>query len=294
VSRHFCPGHRVSDRVVEARLPGHTCGMTTMTDNRFAVITGGSSGIGYELARQLAMQGFDLLIVAEDAGVEEAAGDLRRDGRNQVTAVRADLARYDGVEQAWAAIEETGRDLDVLALNAGRGIGGEFVGGTALADELNVIDVNVTSTVHLAKRALPGMVARGRGRVLITSSIAAMMPGTYQAVYNASKSFVQSFAEAVRVELKDTGVTVTSLMPGPTETNFFHRADMDDTRVGASDKDDPALVAEQAIRALLDGQEKVLAGSVRTRAQAVVSKITPDRVKAALHGRMAEPGSAAQ
>jgi short-subunit dehydrogenase len=153
--------------------------MTTTSDNRFAVITGGSSGIGYELARQLAMQGFDLLIVAEDAGVEEAAADLRRDGRNQVTAIRADLAQYDGVEQTWAAIEETGRDLDVLALNAGRGIGGEFVGGTALADELNVIDVNVTSTVHLAKRALPGMVARGRGRVLITSSIAAMMPGTY-------------------------------------------------------------------------------------------------------------------
>ncbi|MEU8659035.1 SDR family NAD(P)-dependent oxidoreductase [Actinoplanes philippinensis] len=258
------------------------------------MITGASSGIGYELARQLAAQGFDLLIVAEDAGIEEAATDLRRDGRNQITAVRADLAGYDGVEQAWAAVEATGRDVDVLALNAGRGIGGEFVGGTALADELNVIDVNVTSTVHLAKRALPAMVARGRGRVLITSSIASMMPGTYQAVYNASKSFVQSFAEAVRAELKDTGVTVTSLMPGPTETNFFHRAEMDDTRVGASDKDDPAQVAEQAIRAVLDGREKVVAGSVKTRAQGLVDKVAPDRVKAALHGRMAEPGSAAQ
>ncbi|WP_433789846.1 SDR family NAD(P)-dependent oxidoreductase [Actinoplanes sp. CA-252034] len=266
--------------------------MTTTSENRFAVITGASSGIGYELARQLATQGFDLLMIAEDAGIEEAAGDLRRDGRNQITAVRADLADYDGVEQAWAAIEATGRDVDVLALNAGRGIGGEFVGGTALADELNVIAVNVTSTVHLAKRALPGMVDRGHGRVLITSSIASMMPGTYQAVYNASKSFVQSFAEAVRAELKDTGVTVTSLMPGPTDTNFFHRADMDDTRVGAGGKDDPAQVAEQAVRALLDGREKVLAGSVKTRAQAVASKVTPDRVKAALHGRMAEPGSA--
>ncbi|MDI6102131.1 SDR family NAD(P)-dependent oxidoreductase [Actinoplanes sp. NEAU-A12] len=267
--------------------------MTNPSENPFAVVTGASSGIGFELARQLAGHGFDLLVVAEDEGIEEAAADLRRDGRNQITAVRADLAQYDGVEQAWAAIEATGRSIDVLALNAGRGIGGEFVGGTDLADEMNVIDVNVTSTVHLAKRALPGMVARGRGRVLITSSIASMMPGTYQAVYNASKSFTQSFAEALHAELKDTGVTVTSLMPGPTDTNFFHRAEMDDTRVGASDKkDDPALVAEQAIRALLDGREKVQAGSVKTKAQAAASKVMPDRAKAEMHRRMAEPGSA--
>ncbi|BCJ48405.1 oxidoreductase [Actinoplanes ianthinogenes] len=265
--------------------------MTTPSENPFAVVTGASSGIGYELARQLAEHGHDLLIVAEDEGIEEAAADLRRDGRNQVLAVRADLAGRTGVEQAWAAVEATGRPVDALALNAGRGIGGAFVGGTPLEAELNVIDVNITSTVHLAKLALPGMVARGRGRVLITSSIASMMPGTYQAVYNASKSFVQSFAEALRAELKDTGVTVTALMPGPTDTNFFHRAEMDDTRVGAGPKDDPAQVAEQGIRALLDGKEKVLAGSVKTRAQAVASKVMPDSAKAELHRKMAEPGS---
>jgi short-subunit dehydrogenase len=278
--------------VIGSPVKGHSGVMTHSDENPFAVITGASSGIGYELARQLAARGYDLLIVAEDAGIEEVAADLRRDGRNTVTAVRADLARHDGVLKAWYAIEESGRSVDVLALNAGRGIGGAFVGGTELADELNVIDINVTSTVHLAKLALPGMVGRGRGRVLITSSIASMMPGTYQAVYNASKSFTQSFAEALRAELKDTGVTVTSLMPGPTDTNFFHRAEMDDTRVGASDKDDPAQVAEQAIRALLDGKEKVLAGSLSTRAQAVASKVTPDRLKAEMHRRMAEPGSA--
>ncbi|GIF16996.1 SDR family NAD(P)-dependent oxidoreductase [Actinoplanes teichomyceticus] len=266
--------------------------MTTPTENPFAVITGASSGIGFELARQLAEHGYDLLLVAEDEAIEEAAANLRRDGRNQVTAVRADLATYDGVERAWAAVESTGRGIDALALNAGRGIGGTFVGGTDLADELNVIDVNIKSTVHLAKRALPGMVRRGGGRVLVTSSIAAMMPGTYQAVYNASKSFTQSFAEALRAELKDTGVTVTALMPGPTDTDFFHRAEMDDTRVGAGSKDDPALVAEQGVKALLAGEEKVLAGSARTRAQAVASKVMPDRVKAAMHARMAEPGSA--
>jgi short-subunit dehydrogenase len=260
--------------------------------NEFAVVTGASSGIGFELAKQFAEHGYDLLIIAEDAGIDQAAADLRRDGRTQVTAVRADLATYEGVEEAYAAVLASGREVAAVALNAGRGIGGEFVGQTDLADELNVIDVNVTSTVHLAKRVLPDMVARNAGQVLFTSSIASMMPGTYQAVYNASKSFVQSFAEALRAELKDTGVTVTSLMPGPTDTNFFHRADMDDTKVGGSEKDDPALVAKQGFEAMRKDKEKIVAGSLKTKAQGVASKVLPDRAKAEMHRRMAEPGSA--
>ena len=263
----------------------------TTTTNEFAVVTGASSGIGYELARQFAEHGYDLLITAEDAAIEEAAADLRRDGRIQVTAVRADLATFDGVEQVYSAIKELGRPVDAIALNAGRGIGGDFTRQTDLADELNVIDVNVTSTVHLAKRVLPDMVARDAGQVLFTSSIASTMPGTYQAVYNASKSFVQSFAEALRAELNDTAVTVTSLMPGPTDTNFFHRAEMDDTRVGAGKKDDPALVAKQGFEAMRKDKEKVIAGSVKTKAQGAASKVMPDRAKAEMHRRMAEPGS---
>ncbi|GIE97697.1 oxidoreductase [Paractinoplanes rishiriensis] len=256
------------------------------------MVTGASSGIGYELARQFAEHGYDLLITAEDTAIEQAATDLRRDGRTQVTAVRADLATYDGVEQVWDAIRRTGRPVDAIALNAGRGIGGDFTRQTDLAEELDVIDVNVTSTVHLAKRVLPDMVARDAGQVLFTSSIASTMPGTYQAVYNASKSFVQSFAEALRAELKDSGVTVTSLMPGPTDTNFFHRAEMDDTKVGAGQKDDPALVAKQGFEAMRKDKEKVVAGSLKTKAQGVASKVTPDRVKAEMHRKMAEPGSA--
>jgi uncharacterized protein len=266
--------------------------MTSPTGNKFAVVTGASSGIGFELAKQFAEHGYDLLIAAEDEGIDEAASILRRDGQNQILAVRADLATFDGVEEVYAAILETGRGVDALALNAGRGIGGDFARETELADELNVIAVNVTSTVHLAKRVLPDMVARDSGAVLFTSSVASMMPGTYQAVYNASKSFVQSFAEALRNELKDTEVSITALMPGPTDTNFFHRAEMDDTRVGAGAKDDPAMVAKQGFEALSKGKEKVIAGSVRTKVQGVASKVMPDSAKAEMHRRMAEPGSA--
>jgi short-subunit dehydrogenase len=266
--------------------------MTESTGRQFAVVTGASSGIGFELAKQFAEHDYDLLITAEDDGIVQAAADLRRDGQTQILPVRADLATYDGVEQLYAAILQTGRPVDVVALNAGRGIGGDFTSQIELRDELNVIDVNVTSTVHLAKRILPGMVARRAGRVLFTSSIASMMPGTYQAVYNASKSFVQSFAQALRNELKDTGVTVTALMPGPTDTDFFHRAEMDDTKVGAGAKDDPAVVAEQGFEALMRGDEKVLGGSLKTRAQATASKVLPDSVKARMHRSMAEPGSA--
>jgi short-subunit dehydrogenase len=146
--------------------------------------------------------------------------------------------------------------------------------------------------VHLAKRVVADMVARDEGRVLFTSSIASTMPGSFQAVYNASKSFVQSFALALRNELKDTNVTVTSLMPGPTETEFFERADMLDTKVGADDKDDPADVARDGFEALMAGEERVVSARVKTKAQGRGSRLLPDSAKAEMHRRMAEPGSA--
>jgi len=181
--------------------------------------------------------------------------------------------------------------VDAIALNAGLGEGGDFTTQTDLRQELNIIEVNVTSTVHLAKRVLPDMVSRGDGKVLFTSSIASTMPGAFQAVYNASKSFVQSFAEAIRNEVKDTGVTVTSLMPGPTDTNFFERAHLEDTKLGQGRKDDPAKVAEQGFDALMKGDDHVVAGSLMNKVQAVAAKLIPDTAKAEMHRKMAEPGS---
>jgi short-subunit dehydrogenase len=147
--------------------------------------------------------------------------------------------------------------------------------------------------VHLAKLVVRAMATRGEGRILFTSSIASTMPGPFQAVYNASKSFVQSFALALRSELADSGVSVTSLMPGPTDTEFFDRAEMTDTKMGATDaKDEAADVAEQGFKALMDGDERVEAASLMTKLQGRGSRFLPDSAKAAAHRKLAEPGSA--
>ncbi|WP_228899925.1 SDR family oxidoreductase [Streptomyces sp. DH1] len=255
-----------------------------------ALITGASSGIGYELARLFAEHGHDLVVNAEDERLEHAARRLRETGV-EVRAVRADLRTAEGVDRLVAAL--TGLTVDVAALNAGVGQGGAFV-DTDPRDDQSVIDLNVSSTVRLAKPLLRDMVARGVGRLMFTSSVAATMPGSFQSVYNASKSFVQSFAQALRKEVADTGVTVTSFMPGPTETDFFRRAGMTDTKVGTMDKDDPAQVARQAYDAVMKGRGKLVTGSAKTKAQGVADKVLPDRVKAAVHRRMAEPGSATE
>jgi short-subunit dehydrogenase len=258
---------------------------------RFAVITGASSGIGFELAKVFVAEGFDLLITAEDAELTTALDALKGSSAS-VEAHRVDLASEAGVIELYRHIQNSGRPVDALALNAGVGAGGAFATETELADELKLIDLNVRSTVHLCKLVLADMVERDQGRILFTSSIASTMPGAFQAVYNASKSFVQSFALAVRNELKDTGVTITALMPGPTDTEFFERADMEDTKVGSEEKDDPADVARQGYDALMAGKEKVVGGALKNKVQTVAGKVIPDSKKAEMHRQMAEPGSA--
>lgn len=256
-----------------------------------AVVTGASNGIGYELAKQFAQNGFDLLITATGPSINEAAQAFEALGA-KVETVQADLATYDGVETLYSKIKETGKPVDAIAINAGVGVGGEFSHETNLKDELNLINLNVVSSVHLAKRVVKDMVEQGRGRVLFTSSIAALMPGPFEAVYAASKAFIHSFSEGLRNELKARGVTVTSLMPGPTDTDFFHRAGMDDTQAGASQKDDPAEVAKQGFEALMSGKDSVVAGSLKTKIQGAVGKAMPDTLAAKQHRQLTEPGSA--
>jgi short-subunit dehydrogenase len=262
---------------------------TSPVDSRpVALVTGASTGIGRALARQFAEHDFDVVVVAEEEAVHEAAADLGV-GSGTVTAVQADLADPVGVDAAWAAVTALGRPPAAVALNAGVGVGGRF-DRTPLEADLNLVDLNVRSTVHLAKLAARAMVAAGEGRILVTSSIAAVTPGPYHATYAASKAFVHSFAEGIRVELKDTGVTVTSLMPGPTDTEFFSRADMADTRIGRSDsKDDADEVARQGYDALMKGRSSVVAGSVKNRVQAELGTHLPDALAAPLMARMTKP-----
>jgi uncharacterized protein len=266
-------------------------GWQSSSPRLLAVVTGASSGIGRELARQFAEHDFDLLIAAEDDAIEDAAEELRASG-GQVQAVQVDLATNDGVDELYRRIEELGRPVDAIALNAGVGVNGEFI-ATDLEAQMRLIGLNVTGVVRLSHYILRDMVARGEGRVLYTASIAADMPGTYSATYNASKAFDHLFAEALREELKDTGITVTSLQPGPTDTNFFDRsgATQQNTKVATGKKDDPAEVAKDGFEALMKGKDHVVAGSLKNKVQDTMAQVMTEPAKAKMHSKQSKPGT---
>jgi uncharacterized protein len=249
-----------------------------------AVVTGASTGIGYELAKQCAAHGYDLVIAADEPEIIQAAEDLRREGVD-VTAVETDLATPEGVDTLYQAID--GRAVSALLANAGRGLGRAFL-DQSVDDIQFVIDTNITGTVYLIHKVGNDMRARGQGRILITGSIAGFMPGTYQAVYNGTKAFLDSFSFALRAELKDCGVTVTCLMPGATETDFFERADMLDTKVGQQKKQDPAEVAEAGFNAMLKGHGDVVTGW-QNKLRSAITNIMPAGMVAEMHRGMAEP-----
>ncbi|HEV7858496.1 MAG TPA: SDR family NAD(P)-dependent oxidoreductase [Pyrinomonadaceae bacterium] len=259
-----------------------------MTSNTrpLAIITGASAGIGYELAKCCAENGFDLLIAADEPAINEAAQAFRQLGVS-VEALEADLATLEGVDKLYAATR--GRPVDALLANAGHGLGHGFLDQN-FDDVRHVVDTNVTGTIYLLHKVGNDMRARGQGRILITGSIAGFMPGTYQAVYNGTKAFLDSFSFALRAELKDSGVTVTCLMPGATETDFFERADMLDTKVGQSKKDDPADVARTGFDAMMRGDGDVVTGWMN-KLQSAIALVTPSSILAEQHRKEAEPGS---
>jgi short-subunit dehydrogenase len=254
-----------------------------------AVVTGASNGIGLELAKVLATEGYDLIVCAESARLAEAVADLQALGAN-VTSVTADLATREGVDRLWEQVQAAGRPLDIACINAGVGVGGKFV-ETDLDEELNLIHLNCGHTVHFAKHVVRQMVPRGAGKILFTASIAGEMVAPREAVYAASKAFVLSFAHSLRYELKDTGVTVTALQPGPTDTDFFHRAGMDDTQAGSEGKQEsqPADVARQGYEALLAGKDHVYAASFKTKLEGALANFVPGELKGKMHDDMAKP-----
>ncbi len=254
-----------------------------------ALVTGASSGIGYELARKLAERGYDLLMVAENADkLDEAANALSEiDEATQVEAVHADLSQREGVTKVHEAVRTLQRPVDLLCANAGVGVYGGFSEETDLEEEIALINLNVTSQVHLIKLVSKDMLARGGGDILITSSVAGVLPGPRMAVYAASKAFLRSFGQAIRNELKDKGINVTVLMPGPTDTEFFDRAHMQGTVVDESAKQDPAEVAEAAIKALSEGDDHVVPG-LKNKLQIGAAKLMTDEAKAKVHGKQTQ------
>jgi short-subunit dehydrogenase len=249
-----------------------------------AVVTGASTGIGRELARVAAQHGFDLVIAADEALIHDAAA-MCEDLGARVTAVEADLATTAGVDKLYAAV--AGRRVDALLANVGRGLGDQFLEQDF--DEVRrVVDTNITGTIYLIQKIGRDMRARQRGRILIVGSEAGYIPGAFHAVYNGTKAFINSFAFALREEIKDTGVTITLLMPGPTDTDFFERAGMQDTPVAKGSKDDAADVAEQGFAAMMKGEADIVTGW-RNKVQTTIANVTPAELLAKMHRKKAEP-----
>ncbi len=256
--------------------------------NKLAIVTGASTGIGFELATIAAKQGYDLIVVANEALIEAAAADFSALG-TQVESVEADLSTIDGVDRVLAAAN--GRRVDLLVANAGTGTGGAFL-EQDVPTWRHAVDTNVTGTVYLVQKVLAEMVARDDGKILVTGSIAGYIPGSFNAIYNATKAFIDNFTEALRNEIQESkGVTLTTLMPGPTDTEFFARAGMLDTPVGKDEhKADPAKVAQDGWDALMAGKGHIVSGLIN-KIQVLGAGVVPQSVLAERHRKMAEPES---
>jgi short-subunit dehydrogenase len=257
--------------------------------NKLALVTGASSGIGLSLATELAKRGYDLVVCSAGDRIKTTAQHLEG-AQVEVVAVQADLASSEGVESLWGQVTALGRTLDIACINAGVGVGGLFV-ETDLDAELNMVELNCAGTVHLAKHVVQHMTLRGEGKILFTASIAGEMVAPREAVYAATKAFVLSFAHSLRYELRDSGISVTALQPGPTDTEFFHRAGMDDTEVGSKGKSEsqPDEVARQGIDAMLAGDGHVYAASMKTKLEGKLANVVPGALKGAMHEKMAKP-----
>ncbi len=256
---------------------------------QLALVTGASSGIGLSLAKELGTRGFDLILCSAGDRLEAASAEIRSVG-TEVVEVQADLSTREGVDLLWKKVTSLGRTVDVACINAGIGVGGLFA-ETDLDEELTMVALNCSGTVHLAKHIVRHMLKSNAGKILFTASIAGEMVAPREAVYAATKAFDLSFAHSLRYELRDTGITVTALQPGPTDTDFFHRAGMDATQAGSEGlhESQPDDVAKQGLDALFKGDDHVYAASLKTKVEGMLANIVPGALKGAMHEKMAKP-----
>jgi short-subunit dehydrogenase len=238
-----------------------------------ALITGATSGIGKELAKLFAKDGYYIIVVSRNQQeLDSTASELRALG-TEVSTIAKDLS---DMEQAKALCTEINTPIDVLVNDAGQGVYGLFT-ENELERELGIIHLNICATVILTKHFAKKMAARGEGKILNLGSVAGKLPGPWQAVYHATKAFVLSFTTAVREEMKDSGVTFTALMPGVTDTDFFNKAGMNDSKV-VQDKEamaDPADVAKEGYEALMAGKDRVIAG-LKNSLEVHAANLMPD------------------
>ncbi|UQY33980.1 SDR family NAD(P)-dependent oxidoreductase [Pseudomonas fulva] len=253
------------------------------TQRPLALVTGSSSGIGLELAKQFALNNYDVIISGSSEKIHKATEEVKALGVNCFSH-RADASTYEGVEGLWQFFLTLNRPLDAAALNVGIAIGGAFV-ENSLEDEFKQIAINITGTVHLAKRVVQHMVANKHGKILVTSSVSATQPTPYETVYGPSKAFGFSFAESLREELRDTGVTVTALLPGATDSDFHKNAGMSNSPIGRAKKNDKTEVARQGFEALMNDIDHVVGGDDHTKQRVIENRTTPETVKAARHAQ---------
>jgi short-subunit dehydrogenase len=255
---------------------------------KYALVTGATSGIGLELAKLFVKDGYNLVIVARDQ--EELDKTATALGNTvEVITIAKDLFDSDNAFKVYDEVKAKGIEIDVLVNNAGHGLYGEFT-DTDLKKELNIIQLNISSLVVLTKLFVQDMVKRGSGKILNTSSVASKSPGPWQSVYHATKAFVQSFTEAIRAEVKDKGVTLTALLPGATDTDFFRKADMESSKIVQDESKlaDPADVAKDGYEALMAGQDMVISG-FKNKMEVAMNTLTSDEKNAEKTAKKQEP-----
>lgn len=253
--------------------------MVSHTSPKYALITGGTSGIGYELAKLFAENGYNLVIVARtEADLRQRADEISSRYGVFVITLAKDLFHREAPFEIYDETRRQGIQIDVLVNDAAQGLYGRFI-DTDIHRELDMLQLNIGAYIALTKLYLRDMMERGDGKILNVASIAGKLPGPYQSVYHGTKAFIHSFTEAIRAELADSGVTITSLLPGATDTDFFRKAHMEDSRILEQDLADPAKVAKDGFEALMKGDDMVISG-LKNKAQIAASNITPDSLVA--------------
>ncbi|WP_418128799.1 SDR family NAD(P)-dependent oxidoreductase [Staphylococcus sp. HKU1] len=259
-----------------------------MINKKLVLITGSSSGLGFELAKLFAEDNYDIAMSGSSERIYHSAKEIEKLGVKTYP-YKADASTYEGVENFWKFVESKGRKVDAAVLNVGISLGGAFL-ENKLEDELRLIDINISGTVHMAKRVAKHMVENKSGDILIVSSLSATLPTPYETVYGPSKAFGFMFSEALRVELKEKNVNVTAMLPGATNTDFHHNAGMDNTFFGdEKNKNDKVQVAKQGYDALKNKLDYVVCGDEETKKEAIQNRTTPEEVKAMRHAQKAKP-----